>query len=53
MSGMDVTNRLEEAIKQVRLAMQEIEDPDVSKDLEEGRESLRKALEALEESRDD
>ena len=50
---MEVTNRLEEAIKQVRLAKQEVEKPEVSQDLEDCLESLQNGLESLEENQDE
>ncbi|GCF14419.1 hypothetical protein Harman_23540 [Haloarcula mannanilytica] len=46
---MEVTNRLKEASKQVRLVKQEVEDDGVSQELEDGLEALQNALEALEE----
>lgn len=52
-SSMEVTNRLEEAIKQVRLAKQEVEKPEVSQDLEDCLESLQNGLESLEENQDE
>ncbi|WP_336338717.1 hypothetical protein [Haloarcula brevis] len=47
---MDVTTRLEESIKQVRLAKQDVTDPEVVRELEETLESLRSTLESLEEN---
>ena len=46
---MKATNRLKEAIKQARLAKQEVEDPDVSQELEDTIEGLQNSLEALED----
>jgi len=46
---MEVSNRMKEAIKQVRLAKQEVEVPDASQDLEHSIEALQNALESLED----
>jgi len=46
---MDVSNRVKEAIKQVRLAKQEVEDPDAFEDLERSLEALENALDSLED----
>jgi len=45
---MEVKNRLQEAIKQTRIAKQEVENSEVSQDLEQALESLQNGLEALE-----
>jgi hypothetical protein len=45
---MEVTARLEEAIKQTRLAKQEVERSEASRSLEQGLESLQDGLESLE-----
>jgi hypothetical protein len=52
-SSVKVTTRLEEAIKQVRLAKQEVAEPEVARELEESLESLQSALESLEENREE
>jgi len=44
---MDVTNRLQEATKQIRLAKQEVEDPEVNQELERALESLQDGLESF------
>lgn len=44
---MDAENRLEEAIKQTNLAIEEINQPDAIRELEDGKESLEKARERL------
>jgi hypothetical protein len=46
---MELSDRIEEAVKRVRLAKQEVEDPDVSYDLEHSLEALQDALESLED----
>ncbi|WP_336339408.1 hypothetical protein [Haloarcula brevis] len=46
---MKVTNRVKEAIKQTRLAKQEVDDSTVSKELEHALEALEDALETLED----
>ena len=46
---MKVTNRLKEAIKQAQLGKQEVDDPDVSQELEDAIEALQNALEPLED----
>ena len=46
---MEVTNRLQEAIKQTDLAIEDVSQPDVRRDLEQARESLREGLESLDE----
>lgn len=46
--AMEVTARLEEAIKQTRLAKQEVERSEASQYLEQGLESLQDGLESLE-----
>jgi len=48
---MDERNRLQEAIKQIRLAKQEVEKPEVSQELEQALEALQTALESLEDDR--
>ena len=45
---MEVTNRLQEAIKQTRIAKQEVEESEVIRDLEQALELLEKGLESLE-----
>lgn len=52
-SSVKVTTRLEEAIKQVQLAKQEVAEPEVARELEESLESLQSALESLEENREE
>jgi len=44
-----MTNRVEEAIKQTRLAKQEVDDSSVSKKLEHALEALKDASETLED----
>jgi hypothetical protein len=44
---MEVTNRVKEAIKQTRLAEQEVDDSTVSKELEDALEALKDAAETL------
>lgn len=44
---MKVTNRIQEAIKQTRLAKQEVEESEVSRDLEQALESLQNGLESV------
>jgi len=46
---VDLTSRLKEAIKQARLAKQEVDDADVAEELEDVLEALQDALEALED----
>jgi hypothetical protein len=46
---MEVTNRLEESIKQIRIVKEEVENSEVSQDLEEGIGAIQNALESLEE----
>jgi len=46
---MDSTNRLQEAIKQTQLAKRDVEDPDVSQNLEKCLRSLQNGLESLKE----
>ncbi|MFY4814509.1 hypothetical protein ACOJIV_17700 [Haloarcula sp. AONF1] len=45
---MEVTNRVKEAIKQTRLAKQEVDDSAVSKELEHALEALEDVSETLE-----
>ncbi|QUJ73970.1 hypothetical protein [Haloarcula marismortui] len=44
---MDVTDRVKEAIKQTRLAKQEVDDADVSEELKDAIEALEDASETL------
>jgi len=46
---MKVTNRVKEAIKQTRLAKQEVDDSGVSEELERALEALQDASETLED----
>ncbi|WP_434530076.1 hypothetical protein ACODNH_02125 (plasmid) [Haloarcula sp. NS06] len=46
---MEVTNRVKEAIKQTRLAKQEVDDSTVPKELENALEALEDASETLED----
>jgi len=45
---MDVTDRLQEAIKQTKIAKQEVGESEVSRNLEQALESLQNGLESLE-----
>jgi len=43
-----MTNRLNEAIKQIRIVKEEIDDPEVAGELERALEALENAVESLE-----
>jgi len=43
-----MTNRLEEAIKQIRIVRDEVDDPEVSQELKQALEALQNATESLE-----
>jgi len=45
-----MTNRLKEAIKQIRIVKEEVDDPEVSGELERALEALENAVESLEEN---
>lgn len=45
---MDAAGRLREAIKQTQIAHQEVEETEVSREVEQALESLQNALEPLE-----
>lgn len=44
-----MTNRLKEAIKQIRIVKEEVDDSEVSQELEQAREALQNAVESLED----
>jgi hypothetical protein len=44
-----MTNRLKEAIKQIRIVQEEVDDPEVSGELERALEALQNAVESLED----
>jgi len=46
---MEVESRLQEAIKQIQLAKQEVDQSDVSQELDQSLESLQTALEAFDD----
>ncbi|WP_158600560.1 hypothetical protein [Haloarcula sp. Atlit-7R] len=46
---MEVKNRLQEALKQISLAKEEVDQSDVAQELEQSLEALHNALEALDE----
>jgi hypothetical protein len=46
---MDTPNRIQEAIKQTDIAIREVSQPDVRRELEQARENLREALESVDE----
>jgi len=44
-----VVNRIEEAVKQIRIVKEEVDDPEVSQELKHALESLQKAVKSLED----
>ena len=46
-SSIDMTNRLGEAIKQIRIVKEEVDDPEVNKKLEHALEQVKNAVETL------
>jgi len=44
-----MTNRLKEALKQIRIVKEEVDDPEVSQELEHALEALQNAVESLED----
>ena len=46
---MKVENRIQEAIKQIQLAKQEVDQSDVSQELDQSLEALQDAVEALDD----
>jgi len=46
---MEVKNRLQEAIKQIQLAKQEVDQSDVSQELDQSLEALQDAVETLDD----
>jgi len=44
-----MTNRLDEAIKQIRIVKEEVDDPEVSEELEQALEALQSAVVSLED----
>jgi len=49
-SGIVMTNRLKEAIKQTQIVKDEVDDPEVSQELELALESLQNAVALLEDN---
>ncbi|MFU1783334.1 hypothetical protein ACM16X_18370 [Haloarcula japonica] len=50
LSSIDMTNRLKEAIKQIRIVKEEVDDPEVNKELEHALDSLKDVVEMLEDN---
>ena len=48
LSSTLLSNRLKEAIKQIRIVKEEVDDPEVSGELEQALEALENAVESLE-----
>ena len=49
LSSVKMTNRLEEAIKQIRIVKEKVDDPEVSQESEQALEALQNAVESLED----
>jgi len=49
-SGIEMPSRLKEAIKQIRIVKEKVDDPEVSGELERALEALENAVESLEDN---
>ena len=49
LSSVDVTNRLNEVVKQIRIVKEEVNDPEVTTELEQALEPVNIAIETLED----